>query len=65
LSCIRYWERKAMKVSPEQYRREAELVERLAASISLRSDKQNLLAQAQTLRRRADHVEARLRSAPA
>lgn len=49
-----------MSQSPSHYRREAKLVEDLAASISLRPDKEHLLAEAQALRRRADQLETRL-----
>lgn len=49
-----------MSGSPSQYRREAELVEQLARQISLRADKQELLAQAHSLRLYADEIEAQL-----
>lgn len=42
----------------EQLKREAELVEQVARSISLCSDRDALLAKALSLRRRADELEA-------
>lgn len=48
--------------SPNEYRREADLVEKVAQLISLYADKQALLEQAKSLRRRADEVEALLQS---
>jgi hypothetical protein len=41
-----------------EYRLKAEQVERMAELISLSSDKQELLAQARYLRRRAEEVQA-------
>jgi hypothetical protein len=44
-------------LTPDQYRREAELVEQAAALISLLSDKEEMLATARLLRLRADETE--------
>jgi hypothetical protein len=44
-------------LTPERYRREAELAEQAAASISLQSDKEAMLATARFLRLRADGME--------
>jgi hypothetical protein len=46
--------------SPEQYRREAKLVEEVAEVISLLPDKRALFTRAEFLRRLADEAEARL-----
>lgn len=48
----------------ERLRREAELVEQVARSISLRPDKEALFTNAQSLRRHADEVEARSTGCP-
>lgn len=48
-----------MNISPDHYRREAMLVEQVAERISLRTDKEELLAEARSLRRRAAELEAR------
>ncbi len=47
-----------MNARTDHYRREAGWLERLAKSISLRSDKEALLAEAQSLRQCADKLEA-------
>lgn len=47
-----------INLTPGHYRREAELVEQAAASISLQSDKEELLATARSLRLRADGMES-------
>ena len=41
----------------EHYRREAQLIEQAARCVSLRSDREELLAEARSLRRRAEIVE--------
>ena len=45
-------------LNADHYRREAELVEQAAAQISLRSDKETLLARARSLRLHAEGAEA-------
>ena len=51
-------------LTPDHYRRQAELVEQAAASISLRSDKEKLLETARALRMRADGMEPPLDGSP-
>jgi hypothetical protein len=48
-----------MTASSDRYRREAQFVERMAEAVSLRPDKEALLAQARTLRELADEIEGR------
>ena len=43
--------------SPEYYRRQADLTDQAARSISLSTDKESLLGQARALRERADVLE--------
>ena len=51
-------------LTPDHYRRKAELAEQAAASISLRSDKEKLLETARALRLRADEMEPPLDGSP-
>ena len=48
-----------MTTIAERYRQEATLFEEAAQVVTLLSDKEDLLAEAWTLRRRADEMEAR------
>ncbi len=47
-----------MLSSAEHYRREARLLEQAAEQISFQPDKKEILSEAQSLRRRADEIEA-------